>query len=162
MRDGSLTRYISSMTCLLAFALRIHYRKTSEFIGATELKLNKASSSACTELLQRLPSGSPDSKSLPVHRLILSLLKETSDTAIPTGTRSIAMMYTILDNVTSSGMIHPPGRINGTLSELKWTFRASEFREIMLRARSAHIEIERSMEEGDDLAIGGGAETLNK
>lgn len=141
-REGTLVRYIGGMTRLLAFALRLHLgNDDNNTLNGNSLLLTRESKAACVELSRSLAAGSTDFNTPGLHKLILSLLHEGYGSAIPERSRSLAMYYIIFSNVKPSGMIQTPDHVNGTLSELKWTFRATTFWQIVARSRAAQIEV---------------------
>lgn len=60
---------------------------------------------------------------------------------MPERSHSLAMYYIIFSNVKPSGMIQTPDHVNGTLSELKWTFRATTFWQIVARSQAVQMEV---------------------
>ena len=135
--------YINTMTRLLAFALRVHHKHGNKImLTGKEHVLMRKVIDACTGLRRALALVLPESTTLETQDLIISLLHESSSTTIPDGSYKTTILFIIFSNVLSSGMIRDLNRVNSTLSELKWPFRAAAFRQIMTLAKAAQVNID--------------------
>lgn len=126
-------RYISAISCLLTFVLRVNLGTVKLGGGAQNFRISPLVSEASHRLLESLRS--PDSGTTladAIHHLLMSLLQEPR--TIPFNTSmSLCALFIVFRNVTESGQIKNPEDIRGTLTELKWPFRASAFREITVQ-----------------------------
>lgn len=142
-RGGTLMTYVNTMIRLLAFALRVHHKHRNKItLTGREHVLPKKVVDAFTSLRRALALAPPESATSEAHDLIISLLHESSSTAIPDGSYKTTILFIIFSNVLSSGMIRDPNRVNGTLSELKWPFRAAAFRRIITLAKAAQVNMD--------------------
>lgn len=139
MRGKTTSRYIQSLTCLLAFILRVKSGQVKGYIE--ELTLAQPLSRASDILLQSLKCpGDQISLSDAIHSMVMSILHEPRVLPFRTSS-SLSALFIVFSNVLASGMIKHPEEIRGTLSELKWTLRASAFVEIVRLLRSGDSDL---------------------
>ena len=131
MRAKTLRRYSQTITQFLAFVLR------NAIPSNHGPKINLAPSilDASYSLIQALESTRLHlDRASAIHRLVMEILLRVR----PPGdlyTCPVAR-FIIYMNVLPSGKIRHPGEINGTLTELKWPFRASTFWEVLQRVNT--------------------------
>jgi hypothetical protein len=128
MRAKTLRRYSQTITQFLAFVLR------NAIASNHEPKINLAPPilDASHSLIQALRSTRPPlERASAIHRLVMGILLRVRPPGDPY-TCPVAR-FIIYMNVLPSGKICHPGEINGTLTELKWPFRAATFWEVLQR-----------------------------
>ena len=125
-----MSRYVRTASQFLTFTLRassdlLHDRMNLTFAPSTVEDSDS--------LLTALKSGNSDLIVNAIHKLMTSILnlsyKSKERFTCPI---SRFIMYT---SVLPSGQIEDPGAVNGTLTELKWPFRASTFWEIVIQQK---------------------------
>lgn len=132
MRAKTLRRYSQTITQFLAFVLR----STVTSNHGSKINLAPPILDASRSLIQALESTNPhlEQASLAIHQLVIGILLRVH-TPGDLYTCPVAR-FIIYMNVLPSGKIRHPGEINGTLTELKWPFRASTFWEVLRRVNA--------------------------
>lgn len=136
MRAKTLRRYSQTITQFIAFVLRAVVASNR----GPKINLAPPILDAGRSLIQALVSDEL-TRAGAIHRLVMAILLRVR----PCGdsyTCPVAR-FIIYMNVLPSGKIRHPGEINGTLTELKWPFRASTFWEVL---QQVHPEMD-----GDEL-----------
>jgi hypothetical protein len=133
MRGATADRYISCINCLFSFLLRIE-RGLIDF----DIQLTGPVSNAAKTVINGLSSGTIERSD--IHLLSMAVLQEVRDPSVTTP--SACVLFIIFKNVMLSGMIRYPENISGTLSELKWPFRATAFHEIYKELKKGHEDCE--------------------
>lgn len=128
MRAKTLRRYIQTITQFVTFVLRNAVASNH----GPKIDLAPPILDASHSLIQALESTRPHlERASAIHRLVMEILLRVR----PPGdlyTCPVAR-FIIYMNVLPSGKIRHPGEINGTLTELKWPFRAATFWEVLRR-----------------------------
>jgi hypothetical protein len=153
MRDTTTHHYVMTVVCLLAFFLRIELQRVP--FGNPVITLSTSISNSTVVLLNAL-RGNAANESLPlqvaIHRQIMSILQEPRAQGTGSSLPSIATLFIIFRNTMPSGMIKHPEYISGTLSELKWTLRATSFWDIVLKLKEI-TDSDAEFEEGDSSTL---------
>jgi hypothetical protein len=139
MKQQTTMRYVSAISCLLSFVLRVKLGKVRLGGGASNFEMSRPVSEASQRLLDSLSSPINQTTTLSdtIHNLLMSLLQKPR--TIPFNTSILpCALFIVFRNVTESGQIKNPDDIRGTLTELKWPFHASAFREITIRLMALH------------------------
>jgi hypothetical protein len=134
MKPKTTMRYISAVSCLLTFVLRVQLGKVKLTGHVQNVGISAPVSEASQRLLDclRIPGTTATALQDAIHDLLMSLLQEPRKVSF-NNSMSLCALFIIFRNVTESGQIRNPEDIRGTLTELKWPFRASAFREISIR-----------------------------
>ena len=129
MRKQTTKRYIQTVTQFLAFTLRAVLQ-----LQELQLKLPPLTVAEGNALIAQLEnetySGAIEKS---IHQLIMVILNRIRQ---PEDQFDCPVAYFIMYmSVLPSGKIHHPGEVNGTLTELKWPFRASTFWEVVEKSK---------------------------
>lgn len=126
MRQKTTDRYINTMIKLLSFILRGQRKLLSGF----SLILTPEISENANKLISVLSDGGDGPTA--VHALVTAILSQVLG-GVTSGHDAPGYQFIALTNVQHCGKIKDLDSIRATLSELRWTFRATTFFEITKR-----------------------------
>jgi hypothetical protein len=118
------------MTQFLAFTLRV---ATGTGVGSLDFAPPIVDLSLC--LITKLETRDSASIEEAIHQLVMMILDRVN---VTDGYVCPVSRFIIYANVLPSGQIRDPGRINGTLTELKWPSRASTFWEAVRQIKAGN------------------------
>lgn len=124
MREKTTNRYIRTITRFLSFTLRAATGDKELVLNLSPMLLEKS-----RHLIEALLSQTQVDKA--IHDLIFATLMELRSGGVDYDCP--ASRFIIYHNVLLSGQIRDVENVRGTLSELKWPFRASAFWEFLQR-----------------------------